>query len=92
MIAAPLRDGPGKTTISIALARALRNRGLSVQPFKKGPDYIDPSWLRLASGRDCSNLDSFLMAEDVLAFVFCPEIARSRHGPHRRGYGSLRFP
>jgi cobyrinic acid a,c-diamide synthase len=48
----------------------LGNRGLSVQPFKKGPDYIDPSWLRLASGRDCFNLDSFLMTEDVLLSSF----------------------
>ncbi len=69
MIAAP-HGRSGKTTIAIALARALRNRGFSVQPFKKGPDYIDPSWLRLASGRDCSNLDGFLIAEDVLLASF----------------------
>ena len=48
----------------------MRNRGLVVQPFKKGPDYIDPSWLQLASGKDCFNLDSFLMAEEVLLSSF----------------------
>lgn len=63
----------GKTTLAIALARALRLRGLSVAPFKKGPDYIDPLWLTQAAGRPCFNLDFNTMSRGAVRAAFARE-------------------
>ncbi len=60
----------GKTTITVGLCAALTAQGLTVQPFKKGPDYIDPMWLSQASGRDCFNLDPFLMTPEQITTCF----------------------
>jgi cobyrinic acid a,c-diamide synthase len=60
----------GKTTLSVGLCAALSATGQRVQPFKKGPDYIDPMWLTRAAGRPCLNLDAFLMDDAALAQCF----------------------
>lgn len=56
----------GKTTISIGLCAALQSSGYRVQPFKKGPDYIDPMWLGQAAGNPCFNLDFYTMSHDEI--------------------------
>lgn len=60
----------GKTTLTLGLARALKQRGLAVQVFKKGPDYIDPIWHTQASGRPCYNLDFHLMQRPEINALF----------------------
>ncbi len=60
----------GKTIVTVALCKLLTQRGLSIQPFKKGPDYIDPSWLTMAAGRSCRNLDLFLVPKEKLVQTF----------------------
>ncbi len=65
----------GKTTLAVGLCAALAARGLRVQPFKKGPDYIDPMWLARASGRPCFNLDPYLMHDTEIAASFARHAA-----------------
>lgn len=60
----------------MGLAAALRARGLAVQAFKKGPDFIDPSWLTEATGRPCRNLDPYLMGREGVQEVY----VRGRRG------------
>ncbi len=60
----------GKTTVTLGLAAALTTSGCVVQPYKKGPDYIDPMWLAQAAGRPCFNLDPYLMDAAALARCF----------------------
>lgn len=65
VIAAP-QGRSGKTTVTLGLVAALSGRGLIVQPFKKGPDFIDPGWLSRVAGRPCRNLDAFFMGKETL--------------------------
>lgn len=65
-----VNSGSGKTTVSLALMRALKRRGLVVAPFKCGPDYIDPTFHRRASGRESVNLDCRMMGFDSVRRSF----------------------
>lgn len=56
----------GKTVLSLGISAALHKRGLKVQAFKKGPDYIDPMWLAKASKRNCYNLDFWTQSDDEI--------------------------
>ena len=66
MVSAPA-SGTGKTTVMLGLLRALAEDGLRVQPFKSGPDYIDPAFHRAACGRASWNLDTWAMPDTLLA-------------------------
>lgn len=69
LIGAPTKSS-GKTTLTLGICAAFARRGVAVQPFKKGPDYIDPMWLGRASGRACQNLDFNTMGRDEILATF----------------------
>jgi cobyrinic acid a,c-diamide synthase len=69
-LVAATSSGCGKTTFTMGLLRALADRGMRVQPFKCGPDYIDTAFHRLASGRPSINLDTYMMSRPHICHIY----------------------
>ena len=70
VVIAGVTSGVGKTSITSAIIYGIKKRGYTVQPFKVGPDYIDPSYLSAISGNDTKNLDVWLMGKNELVQSF----------------------
>lgn len=77
LIAAP-SSGSGKTTVTLGLMRALRNRGIRLSPGKAGPDYIDPAFHTLASGETCFNYDPWAMRPELMRWRADAAVADGR--------------
>ena len=70
LVIAGATSGVGKTSITSAIIYGMKKRGYNIQPFKVGPDYIDPSYLSVISGNDTKNLDVWLMGKNELMKSF----------------------
>ncbi len=70
IVIAGTQSGTGKTSLSLALVTSLKRRGLRVQTFKIGPDFLDPSYLTLASERPCYNLDGWMTRKEYALALF----------------------
>lgn len=77
LVAAP-HSGSGKTTVTLGLLRALRDRGVALAPAKAGPDYIDPAFHTEAAGETCINLDPWAMRPDLLRILATRHAAGDR--------------
>ncbi len=70
IIIAGTQSGAGKTTITLGIMESLKRRGLRVAPFKVGPDFIDPGYHRLVTGRPSINLDGWMCGADYVLETF----------------------
>ncbi|ADQ15606.1 cobyrinate a,c-diamide synthase [Halanaerobium hydrogeniformans] len=77
LLIAGSRSGVGKTTISLGIMRALKNRGLNVQPFKVGPDYIDPGFHTIMCENNSYNLDSYFLGRKGVKEIFLKKSAEA---------------
>nr|WP_320049996.1 cobyrinate a,c-diamide synthase [uncultured Desulfuromonas sp.] len=75
LVIAGSHSGVGKSSLTLALVAALRQRGLTVQTFKVGPDYLDPGHLSRVSGRPCYNLDGWMCGRDYVTRLFAERSA-----------------
>jgi cobyrinic acid a,c-diamide synthase len=66
IIIAGISGDSGKTILSCGLLSSFRKSGMDMAPFKKGPDYIDPEWMSLASGKIVRNLDTYMMGKEIV--------------------------
>ena len=76
LVISGLSGGSGKTLVSLGLARLFSRQGITVQPFKKGPDYIDYAWLALAARRPAACLDPYFQDDDALSQQFLSVCSR----------------
>ena len=90
LVIAGVSSGVGKTTVTVALARALISRGLRVALFKCGPDYLDPTYHARALGHATQNLDGWMMGREAVCSTFLEATRRRRRCHHRGRHGPVR--